>query len=137
MDGNKPTRMMPRFFSYGKEAVCHQIGRRRCGNRVTGGGPEKHVPGCPESTCDGRDSGYFLRDMAQAHEAWCGARRALLSILVVNVNTQRNRPALERGIDDGTTKVNVTMKVNGKLVLRTNVNVYNNECKWDYEMGLP
>ena len=38
---------------------------------------------------------------------------------MVNVNTSRNIPALERGIDDGTTKVNVTMKVNGKLVLRT------------------
>jgi hypothetical protein len=71
--------------------------------------------------------------MAQAHEVWCGAHKDLLSILVVNVNTERNRPALERGIDDGTMKVNVTMKVNSKLVLRTNVNVYNNECKWDYE----
>lgn len=65
--------------------------------------------------------------MAQAHEVWCGARPALLTILVVN--TQGNRPALERGIDDGTTKVN------GKMVLRTHVTVYNNECEWDYETG--
>jgi hypothetical protein len=71
--------------------------------------------------------------MAQAHEVWCGAHKDLLIILVVNVNTERNRPTLERGIDNGTMKVNVTMKVNGKLVLRTNVNVYNNECKWYYE----